>query len=416
MNDKTLVLITYQFPYLPGEYFIESEIGYLAAKFARVIVLPIRLAWVFGGQLGDRRNIAAANVEVEAGFTRLHHVFLLVRALIEAPWLVARYRRRWSGHPDVADRPLGSWLRSGIKASLAKAAIRRVSRRMRRHHGADAIYYSYWRLEAAAAAAMLKESGTIGALVCRCHGGDLYLEGRYPFEDLIHRQADGVLPVSDDGAAFLVQGKGLPKENICVQRLGVRLPPTVSPGSADGVLRILSCSNLIAGKRVQLIADYVARSPFPIEWVHFGDGEERPRVERIIRAFDDSKSATLKGRVPNSGVYEHYATRPVDLFVNLSDSEGVPVSIMEALAFGVPVIATAVGGTPEIVDETCGYLMSRECSFEAFLAGITHVTGSDPQRFRTAARRRAEALCDAQANYERTCDLISRLAAARPNP
>ena len=50
------------------------------------------------------------------------------------------------------------------------------------------------------------------------------------------------------------------------------------------------------------------------------------------------------------------------MFINVSSTEGIPVSIMEAMSFGIPVIATAVGGTPEIVNNENGYLLSKDPS------------------------------------------------------
>ena len=55
-----------------------------------------------------------------------------------------------------------------------------------------------------------------------------------------------------------------------------------------------------------------------------------------------------------------FENNSVDVFVNVSSSEGLPVSIMEAFSFGVPVVATKVGGIPEIVDEKCGILIPKE--------------------------------------------------------
>ena len=49
----------------------------------------------------------------------------------------------------------------------------------------------------------------------------------------------------------------------------------------------------------------------------------------------------------------------VDVFVNVSSTEGTPVSIMEAVSCGIPVLATAVGGNVEIVQERNGYLLSE---------------------------------------------------------
>ena len=57
--------------------------------------------------------------------------------------------------------------------------------------------------------------------------------------------------------------------------------------------------------------------------------------------------------------HQYYKSLQPDLFINLSSSEGVPVSIMEAMSFGIPVIATSVGGNPEIVNNNNGYLISK---------------------------------------------------------
>ena len=57
-------------------------------------------------------------------------------------------------------------------------------------------------------------------------------------------------------------------------------------------------------------------------------------------------------------VVEYYKTTPVSLFINVSDMEGVPVSIMEAISCAIPAAARAVGGNGEIVvDGESGYLL-----------------------------------------------------------
>lgn len=53
-----------------------------------------------------------------------------------------------------------------------------------------------------------------------------------------------------------------------------------------------------------------------------------------------------------------YSEHPVDVFINLSTNEGVPVSIMEAISFDIPIVATDVGGTSEIVTDETGILVS----------------------------------------------------------
>lgn len=57
-------------------------------------------------------------------------------------------------------------------------------------------------------------------------------------------------------------------------------------------------------------------------------------------------------------VMNYYKEHHFDVFINMSTNEGVPVSIMEAASFGIPIIATNVGGTSEIVQPSVGMLLS----------------------------------------------------------
>jgi glycosyltransferase involved in cell wall biosynthesis len=68
------------------------------------------------------------------------------------------------------------------------------------------------------------------------------------------------------------------------------------------------------------------------------------------------------GILPNSEVLSYYQHNSIDVFINVSAWEGIPGSIMEAQSCGIPVIATAVGGTPEIVSEKVGFLISENPS------------------------------------------------------
>jgi glycosyltransferase involved in cell wall biosynthesis len=58
-------------------------------------------------------------------------------------------------------------------------------------------------------------------------------------------------------------------------------------------------------------------------------------------------------------VLSWYAENNPSLFINVSTTEGIPVSIMEAMSFGIPVIATDVGGTSEIVNDGNGMLLPK---------------------------------------------------------
>jgi glycosyltransferase involved in cell wall biosynthesis len=99
-----------------------------------------------------------------------------------------------------------------------------------------------------------------------------------------------------------------------------------------------------------------------LQWHHFGDGELRESIELMTKKFPANIRVKFWGKVLNEDIHKFYRENPIDLFINVSDSEGIPVSIMEAQSFGIPVLATAVGGTPEIVTNENGWLIPGDAT------------------------------------------------------
>ena len=116
----------------------------------------------------------------------------------------------------------------------------------------------------------------------------------------------------------------------------------------------------------------------------------------------ENVNAVFEGRVENRKVLEFYRNNAINLFINLSDSEGIPVSIMEAMSFGIPCIATNVGGTSEIVvNGINGYLIDDED--DEYIAGkvdsIATMNAEDYRQLRDAARNTWEQKFNAKKNY-----------------
>ena len=82
-----------------------------------------------------------------------------------------------------------------------------------------------------------------------------------------------------------------------------------------------------------------------MQLVIVGEGPERVAIESAIRELALSDAVTMTGQVPSAEPYYGIA----DVAVLSSLSEGSPNALLEAMAAGVPVVATAVGGVPEIV-------------------------------------------------------------------
>ena len=140
-----------------------------------------------------------------------------------------------------------------------------------------------------------------------------------------------------------------------------------------------------------------------VEWTHIGDG---PDFEQLKKVVDTAKSDTfiinLKGRVPHDDVMNYYKTHCVDLFINLSTNEGVPVAIMEAISFDVPIVATDVGGTSEIVNDQTGVLVSPNPTKEEVANAIIEAM----ENMIFSPRKYWELEFDAKKNYSDFAEML----------
>jgi glycosyltransferase involved in cell wall biosynthesis len=81
-------------------------------------------------------------------------------------------------------------------------------------------------------------------------------------------------------------------------------------------------------------------------------------------------SFQLMGNVKNEEIQKYYSLNQVDLFINVSEYEGIPISIMEAMAYGIPCLATNVGGVREIVNDDNGFLLNKDTNYNQIISSI----------------------------------------------
>ena len=136
------------------------------------------------------------------------------------------------------------------------------------------------------------------------------------------------------------------------------------PITSDIDFTIVSCSNVVPLKRVSMIFEAINQiDKFKIRWYHFGDGVCFEDLKEKVASSNCKHNVILMGRKSNETIMNFYKSTPVHLFINLSTSEGIPVSMMEALSFGIPCLGTDVGGVHEIIKNNVnGYLIPEDSS------------------------------------------------------
>ena len=407
-----LVLLTSAYPFgKVSETFLETEIEVLAERFHCVYVLP--------SHRESRVRPLPPGVE-----------------LVEMDWLVNPSRRARlcaMASPEVLSA-LSSALRSGGNPgsflpaprfyldNLARNVIkyRMLNHFVRERDLADAVFYDYWFENSTLALALLRRCGSIRTAVSRAHGFDLYDEcwdtGAVPFREVKAQALDAIFAVSEFGGEYLRERIPKQRGKVGVQRLGVRDPGHASPARVDATPLVLTCARLQPQKCVHLVPEALERLDRPVRWIHFGDGPDGKRVEeeasRLLGRVKSKVRWELRGQVDNRDVLDFYEANHVDVLLSLSSSEGLPVSMMEAQSYGIPIVARGVGGVPEIVNEETGVLLSPEATPAEAAAALRKAL--EPGRFAAeAVRAFFQQRFDAKTNYNRLVDTLLALQCGR---
>jgi glycosyltransferase involved in cell wall biosynthesis len=196
---------------------------------------------------------------------------------------------------------------------------------------------------------------------------------------------------------------------------GVDLARPTASGTGAEPCRLVTVGRLQAPKDVLTLVRALAELPQrAYEGVIVGDGPDRPALESEIRRLDLEPVVQLAGE--RTDVPELLAA--ADVFVLSSRSEGLPLSILEAMAAGLPVVATNVGGVPELVVEgETGFLVPPGDP-QALAVALERLLGDSALRRRlgAAGRRRAEERFDLVSTRQAHLDLYSALLAVAGLP
>ena len=391
-----LLLLARRFPYNHGEVaaesYLETEIGLLSESYDRVLAVATE------APASDAPTcVLPGNVEpVALGCTptKAHKVSLALRGALYPASAPAEVREA------IATDPVGTAKQRAFRGYFAARAYEKYVRLMPelRKRGFElTAVYSFWFYDTALAALWARSAYPCARAVARAHGYDLYRDrtrvGYLPFRELLLSRLDVVLPCSEDGRAHIDANWPGYSERLRTSYLGTADLPDLSEAPRDGAFHIVSCSRAVAVKRVGLIADALAvldAEGRRVRWTHYGDGPELARVRERCEGFS-SVEAGFPGSVPNAELLRIYGLDRIDLFVNVSESEGLPISIMEACGVGAPVLATGVGGTGEIVrDGENGRLLPANPDPEGVAGAIAwfmDIPEGDVLRMRHASRR-----------------------------
>lgn len=403
-RNKKLLLVTSSYPDATSSErsFVYPELLELVAAGFEVTLMSVRPAVNIDPALPS--GVCVSN-ELAASYRRIWSLLAIFdlflrgefwRELGERPRLIFRFR----------------FWKDSLRAAISARIFRKIKDRFD-------LFYTYWFSGETTG----MNFAELAPVITRAHGYDLYLERRendgwIPYRHFNLSRIDKVVVLSSRASLYLHDVYNLDRAKTVVSPLGVKdqdLSPFDQGSLAEEVV-FFSCSYPAAVKRLPLIFKFVVEfarvnTKVRVRWVHIGAQLEDLQVGPSKHQWPENFHLDARGAQPNSYVTEFIASNKISFFVNLSEMEGLPVSIMEAMAFGVPIVATDVGCVSDLLDGGCGILVSPNIAISELVGLVTDLV-ADVDRYcqmRLNARATQQSKFNGQKNHARLSALFQEL-------
>lgn len=402
---KAICLFTNKFPYGKGETYLETEIE----NYSDVEEFYIFSLNTNRELLNQKIREIPSNIDVVPAIFKKSYIYLFYCIYALGDWNFYKELFKIGKSKKYILKKVISLLiyisRSYCEAKQLQNTVEQIKNR-------EIVFYIY-RFEYQPYVAYLLKKRVKKKdikIIARAHRYDLYEERRkikyIPMREIVLDELEKVFPCSKNGEDYLKMKFPRYVKKIETRYLGTRHIGNGLPTQQEEQISLISCSNIVEVKRIDKIIDVLSSiKDIRIKWIHYGDGILRNEIEKYAKQkLNNNCIYIFKGHILNKELMETYQKEKINFFINLSDSEGLPVSIMEAMSFGIPCIATDVGGTSEIViDKYNGLLIKKEETIENIkdkIENLFKMSSAEYELMRNNAKRTWSNKFNAEKNYQ----------------
>ena len=407
MGSK-LLYFTNSYPFGIGEQWKANELNVLVKHFDKITVVPFS----YGGNFNTPKQLPNG-VELVGPLFREQDIKMrkidLFRILFRRD--VFKFAREFIGKGVYLSKGhLINWISGSF--NVVRLLGNNLIVKLLVEADSETVLYFYWGQGSCEILPFIHKR--FHRTFVRMHRYDLfeYLnDGYIPYRERLLDVINIAAPSSLIGQLHLRGIYPRAKASIEVVRCGTKGNGKISAASRDNVMRVASCSLLSPVKRVHLMIECLQFIGFPILWRHIGDGAQMEELKQLVENLGLGDTFIFEGLMDSSVILDFYTENSFDVFVNTSSSEGVPFSIMEAFSVGIPVIATNVGGTSEIVDETNGILVREDLTpsnLAIELAQFYQLSIDKKLKMRQSSFLKYREMCDSDILTERLASILKQ--------
>ncbi len=409
---QILYVIVSDYPYGFGEPFLEDELAYISEKFEKVYLVIPESHNIDRSQKKFRVPPNAELLEFSISVTAGEKLRSALKWFSPPYTLEREFIRKHYKHPFSF---LHLKLMLAYEAYATKFAEALETHILKMNHPLDEVTcYSYWFSNVSFSIAKLKQKFPQLRAITRAHRWDCFFyvnpADYLPFRPWMIKVLDGVYPISDAGTIYLRNKLAhLFNSKIHTYRLGVDIQSQIPERSKlEGHLNIVSIAFISRVKRIDRIIEALSLiENVNINWTHIGSAPSGDRqVEELADKCLGAKANinySFLGERSKQEVIQFLRSNRVDVLLCTSESEGIPVSMMEALANGIPIISLNVGGISELVkDKQNGVLLPEHASMQDIAANLVNwaqFTEAEYQQYSQRAYQTYLMYFSAQKNY-----------------
>lgn len=347
---SNILLITRSYPSIDSreKNFLNHEIREIVNSGHTVTIMPLGRCYSSESNIPESitinhdlsRKFSSSTSQISAIISALTKLYFWTEIIRNITIIFSSQKR------------LKNFIRYTIKSEIVRKHINSLDEKFD-------IIYTYWCTGEAVGSV---QSDTNCIKVSRVHGYDLYSErsenhGYLPYRGKTFRQLDAIFTTSESAKRYILEKNNGISQKLFVHHMGVpKQDVTITDYDGPSEVNIFTCSFHHPVKRLQKIFGVInsLSEDMPdsrIIWSHYGASKSD-----LFSIGIESKKGNLEiramGIVQNNEFIQDYKSSKMPIFMNLSSSEGQPVSIMEAMSCGIPIVANDVGGVSELVDSS----------------------------------------------------------------
>ncbi|PCJ89489.1 MAG: hypothetical protein COA57_01790 [Flavobacteriales bacterium] len=349
-ENKELILFTSGFPFTKDEPFLNEEIHFHIANWSKVSVFCVSNSSKLSSEQFPAIEVYPNRFSYKSK-NRFGVILKYWKSLAQEILLLIR------------------------KGILSKLGVFTVSTFFQSHAMAkwfanehikpekEYIIYCYWGNQLCLTAELIAMFCKNVKVVTRVHGFDVYeiqtAHSHVSWQRFLVEHIGLMMPDSQAGCNYLHQKYPAFKNQIRTNYCGF-YSEKLNPVPDSSCFRIVTCSFIRGVKRLTLLPPALEKLKFPVKWTVIGDGSGLPELREMCSKLPENIEVEFVGFKTQQQFMKIYASGRFHFLVSLSKSEGLPVSMIECISFGIPIISTDVGGCNEIVNEVTGLLIPKD--------------------------------------------------------